>query len=154
MAPKKKPTALKKLHGTYRADRALENEFTPMVSSSVPLPPHDLNEWGRVEWNRIVPQLIDYGLFTEFDKSMLYSYCNEYGKYVEYETILKEKGRIKKAPSGYPMINPLESMAQRALKNAITIATQFGFTPSSRTGIQAGSGNQFKNPFDLLKKVK
>jgi P27 family predicted phage terminase small subunit len=153
MPTPKKPTALKKLQGTYRADRSIENEFTPEPVHNIPLPPNQLNQWGVEEWNRIVPQLMDYGLFTEFDKTMLYSYCNEYGKYIEYETILKEQGRIKKAPSGYPIVHPLESMAQRSLQNAIKIASQFGFTPVSRTSISANpKSKQATGIMTLIKK--
>jgi P27 family predicted phage terminase small subunit len=137
MPAKKKPTELKKLEGTYRKDRAIEDEFAPNPIRNTPIAPHFLNQWGLEEWERITPLLIDYNLLTEFDKSMLYNYCNEYGKYIECEIILRQQGRVIKTKTGYPIVNPLESMAQRSLQNAMKIADKFGFTPASRTSISA-----------------
>ncbi len=152
MPAKKKPTAIKKLEGTYRKDRAIENEFTPEPMRNTPIAPHHLNQWGLEEWERIVPMLIDYNLFTEFDKTMLYNYCNEYGKYIEYEIILKQQGRVIKTKTGYPIPNPLESMAQRSLQNAMKIADKFGFTPASRTSISANPKQ--KQPTGIMSLIK
>lgn len=153
MPAKRKPTAIKKMQGTYRQDQAIENELTPSLINTIPTPPHEMNEWGLQEWNRIVPQLIDYNLFTEFDKTMIFNFCNEYGKYIEYEIILKQQGRVLKTKTGYPMPNPYDSMAQRSLQNAMKIADKFGFTPASRTSISANpKSKQATGIMTLIKK--
>jgi len=113
----------------------------------IPSPPGDLNDYGLAEWNRVCSIYVETNTLTEIDQSMLYAYCNEWGKYLYFEKELKEAGRIAKAPSGYLIVHPYESMSKKALMAAVEIGKHFGMTPLSRgklkTGGRKGAVKQF-----------
>lgn len=115
----------------------------------IPSPPGELNQDGLNEWNRVCTIFQEGNILNELDLSMLFAYCNEYGKYLFFERELKSVGRIAKAPSGYPMIHPYESMAKKALATAMEIAKQFGMTPISRKKIGNDKRNHKRIKFEL-----
>lgn len=133
----RKPTKLKKSQGTFRKDRSVKNEMEPSILDDS-TPPDDLNEFGKKEWVKVFAELSAVKVLTILDHSMLHSYCNEYGKYLECEDKLRTEGRlitVQTKKGEYTMIHPLETLSQKYLKTAKEIAIQFGFTPASRTRI-------------------
>lgn len=150
--PKKKPTKLKVLEGTFRKDRALENEIEPEPLSLYPDPPDILNEFGRDEWRIVVPQLQSMGILATVDMAMLTAYCLEWGVYMECEDTLRKQGRMTVAANGTEMVHPLDNVKARSFKAALATAREFGFTPSSRTGI-GGPKPKEKDPLEELMKL-
>jgi P27 family predicted phage terminase small subunit len=125
----RKPTVMKILEGTYRADRAPSNEPKPEVVLIPPPMPDGLNEYGQQEWEKMTLELTKIKMLTTIDTSQLAAYCNEIGCYWEAE-------RIRKDPD-VPAIDKhgLFDRAQKHLKQARDLAVQFGFTPASRSRI-------------------
>jgi phage terminase small subunit len=93
-------------------------------NQNIPEPPGVLNEHGITEWRRIHSDANI--LFV--NPSILYAYCNEFGKYIFYEQELAKVGRVVKAPSGYPIVHPYEAMSKAALKAAMDTARRFGIS--------------------------
>lgn len=135
----RKPTVMKILEGTYRADRAVPNEPKPEVVTIPPPMPDGLNEIGQKEWAKMTLELSKLGLLTTIDTSALAAYCNEMGNYWECEfqrreVIVREDTDEGKEAAALFYKNYFD-MAQKHLKAATSIAIQFGFTPASRTRI-------------------
>jgi P27 family predicted phage terminase small subunit len=148
-----KPTALKKLEGTYRKDRAVVNEMMPSNLEYAPSPPTFLNREAKKEWKSVCEELIELKMLHRVDLGLLAAYCSEMANYIhavkelrkgsEVHTLTRDDGSV------YSMPSPWISIKNSYLKNAQAIASQFGFTPSARTKIN-GSRKGEKDPFDEM----
>ena len=139
---KKLPSKIKELRGTTRQDRTMENEMTVAVVEFIPDPPDWLSEIGRQEWQKVCVELHGKQMLHQIDLRILEAYCNSISLHIETEMMLREKGRIQvfKDEEGnvkHAQAVPYQKIANDALDRAMKIATQFGFTPSSRSGIAA-----------------
>lgn len=137
----RKPTVMKILEGTYRKDRTAPNEPKPEVVLIPPQMPDGLNEFGQKEWEKMTLELTKIGLLTTIDSSQLAAYCNEIGNYWECErarrdVIVRQDTDEGKEAAALFYKNYFD-MAQKHLNHARAIAVQFGFTPASRSRINA-----------------
>lgn len=148
-----KPSALKKLEGTYRADRAVGNEMMPARLQFAPTPPSFLSTEAKKEWKSVCQELIDLDMLHRVDLPLLMAYCQEMANYIQAVKALKSEGMVKTITredgSSYSMPSPYISIKNSALKNAQGIAGQFGFTPSARSKINAASKPK-DDPFDEM----
>jgi P27 family predicted phage terminase small subunit len=146
-----KPTELKKLEGTYRADRAVVNEMMPSRLVAPPSAPEYLTEGAKLEWESVCDELLSLNMLHRVDLALLSAYCQEFDRYVEASGYLLREGSVicLERPDGsvYSMPSPWVAIKNGALKNAMSIASQFGFTPSARTKIK-GEGGKEKDPFE------
>jgi len=143
----KKPTAKKKLEGTYREDRAPKNEMQPNKVTDVEKPTALLNEFAETEWLKVTGVLSDLGMLYETDTSILLAYCNEIGKYFQSCQILKEKGFVFETPKGFMQARPEVKLANDSLQHATKLSDKFGFNPAARTKIEMPKQNK-KNGLD------
>ena len=149
MANPPKPTALKRIEGTYRKDRAPKNEVQPTISMDIEAPT-DLNEWGQKYWVDIMSEYSKVGLVTKVDIGALHSLCQWYGVFQEALDIVAVKGlevEIERfSPKGEPFtvrdVNPMIGVADKAYKNYKMMCVEFGLTPASRTRISAPEKNE------------
>ena len=65
----------------------------------------------------------------------LAAYCNAYGLWAEATEAIQKYGTMVKSPSGYPIQSPYVSIANRQAEIMMRIASEFGFTPASRSRI-------------------
>jgi P27 family predicted phage terminase small subunit len=65
----------------------------------------------------------------------LASYCFAYSLWVEATEAIQKYGAMVKSPSGYPIQSPYVSIANRQTEIMMRIASEFGFTPASRSRI-------------------
>ncbi len=147
---KKTPTRIKELRGTTRPDRAVANEMEVSLVIDIPQPPEWLSEIGAEEWNKVCTELHNKGMLCDIDLRLLEAYCNAISLHIETEMMLRKKGRIQvfKDEDGnikHAQALPFQKIANDALDRALKLATQFGFTPSSRTGISAPTINVQQN---------
>ncbi|MEA2822497.1 MAG: hypothetical protein QOJ86_4501, partial [Bradyrhizobium sp.] len=56
-----------------------------------------------------------------------------------------------KSPTGYPMQSPYISIANRQAEIMMRIASEFGFTPASRSRISTPPADE-RNLFDILER--
>jgi P27 family predicted phage terminase small subunit len=131
----RKPTQMKKLQGTFRKDRSLQNEMKVDLMKDFEIP-DDLPDLGKKEWKKITEQLRSAGVLTEVDRGALWALCNEWAKYKEAEEIIRQEGSILLfGKNKYPMANPREGLSAKYFKQYREMAIQFGLTPSSRTRV-------------------
>lgn len=152
---KPKPTSIKKLHGTARKDRILGDEFTPKSLSEIPLPPTDQYNFDDTSiqlYYRLAMTLHQNNILTPVDIELLLVYVNEMQIYREQWEAIKTEGQIIIDDKGNSKMNPRIRIANMMAKNIAKIASEFGFTPSSRTRIGTGQpkGDDSNDPFKDL----
>ena len=130
---KPKPTKIKQLHGSRQPVN--KREPRPKVGARPPRVPSWLPEEGKREWRRVVKALHRLGLLTELDRAALEAYCVCYGRWVEAERVVAERGPVMKTSNGNLIQNPYLSIANRAMADMRRFLAEFGMTPSSRSRV-------------------
>lgn len=139
------PTALKLIKGNP-GKRPL-NKFEPSPVRKIPACPKHLTSIARIEWRRIVKELDRLGLMTCMDRSALAAYCQAYGRWVEAEEKVSERGFVVKTVSGNIIQNPYLAIANKSMDHMYKFLTEFGMTPSSRSRIST-KGDTVNNEWD------
>jgi len=130
-----KPTRLKLLTGNP-GKRPL-NEREPEPEPSIPDCPPELGPVARREWDRLVGELGKLRILTALDRAALASYCGAYGLWADAMEQIQKYGSMVKSPSGYPQQSPYLAVANRQAEIMMRIASEFGFTPASRSRISS-----------------
>jgi P27 family predicted phage terminase small subunit len=148
---KPKPTAVKQAAGNPGGRRLNTQEPRPKV---VNLPcPKELQGEARSEWERVAPELAKNGVLTRLDEKALLGYCVAWQRFVEAQVQIGDpKSHVLMTKSGYPILNPYLSIADKALDTMRKFAVEFGMTPSSRSNIHVvpEDENKAQNPFAEL----
>ena len=134
---KPKPTNLKLIQGTYRADRA--NLSEPKPKAAIPPCPKFLQGEARKQYKKIAKKLARIGLMTEIDDMALSMLCQAWQEYMEATEQVKKSGILVKSPNGFPILNPYLIAANQAIKKVRALLAEFGMTPGSRSRINAAS---------------
>jgi len=128
-----KPTRLKLLSGNP-GKRPL-NKHEPRPDPAVPDCPTELGPVARQEWDRLAGELEKLKILTSLDRAALAAYCGAYALWAEATEAIQKYGTMVKSPSGYPIQSPYVSIANRQAEIMMRIASEFGFTPASRSRI-------------------
>ena len=154
----KKPTKLKILEGNP-GKRPL-NGYEPQPKVERPSCPAFLCYEARVEWKRIVPKLVALGLITRVDRAALAAYCQAYGRWAKaekaltaieskFENVNAGSGMCYQTSNGNWVMQPLISVANKALEQMHKFLIEFGMTPASRSKINV-SKQESDDPLDKL----
>ncbi len=104
-----------------------------LLELEAPPPPELADVPGAVdEWRRLYPMLRTVRMITEADRAALLALCLEWARYLE----ASENARgamILKTKTGYPMVNPWQGVASKALAACLKLWPELGLTPSSRS---------------------
>jgi P27 family predicted phage terminase small subunit len=144
---KPKPTRLKVLTGNPGKRPLNPAEFNP--EPAVPDCPEELGPVARREWDRLVGELAVLRLLTNLDRAALAAYCGAYALWAEAMEAIQKFGTMIKSPTGYPVQSPYLAIANRQAEIMMRIASEFGFTPASRSRVSIPS-NAEPTLFDLL----
>jgi P27 family predicted phage terminase small subunit len=128
-----KPSRIKILAGNPGKRPMNTNE--PRPEPMVPDCPSELGPTARQEWERLAGELGRLRILTVLDRAALAAYCNAYGLWAEATEAIQKYGTMVKSPTGYPIQSPYVSIANRQAEIMIRIASEFGFTPASRSRI-------------------
>jgi P27 family predicted phage terminase small subunit len=128
-----KPTRLKLLTGNPGKRPLNANEPKPQVA--IPECPLELGPVARREWDRMAAELTSLRILTQLDRAALAAYCGAYAMWAEATASIQKFGTMVKSPTGYPVQSPYVSIANRQAEIMMRIASEFGFTPASRSRI-------------------
>jgi P27 family predicted phage terminase small subunit len=128
-----KPTRLKVLSGNP-GKRPL-NSDEPKPEIAIPDCPPELGPLAQKEWQRLAGELISLRILTNLDRAALAAYCGAYALWAEATENIQKFGTMVKSPSGYPIQSPYVAIANRQAEIMMRIASEFGFTPASRSRI-------------------
>jgi P27 family predicted phage terminase small subunit len=115
------------------------NVTEPNPAAAVPECPPELGPVAHREWNRLVGELAVLKLLTNLDRAALAAYCGSYALWAEAMEAIQKFGTMVKSPSGYPIQSPYVAIANRQAEIMMRIASEFGFTPASRSRISTPS---------------
>lgn len=107
----------------------------PTVELLAPECPPELGPVARAEWQRLVPYLATKIELMPIDSGPLAIYCAAYQRWIEAIQFLETYGTVIKTPKGYPVQSPYLSIVNREAETMMRVATEFGFTPASRTKV-------------------
>ena len=149
---KPKPTALKLLSGN--AGKRPLNTAEPTPDPGLPKPPSWLSPRARRVWREIGPILQDMRVMTVADGTALSLLADAMAEYTEARAVVVKQGatytveHIARDEEGNAIVTrsvrarPEVAIASDAWKRVRTMLVEFGLTPSSRSRVKAGSGQQ------------
>ena len=120
------------------------NKKEPKPKKADPFaPPKFLKGEALALWRRKAPGLIQIGLLTEADVELFSVYCETWELYQIakedlYKLVRKHGGNamVMKTHNKVLIQNPLVGVVNKYAEQLKKLSSEFGFTPSSRTGIQ------------------
>jgi phage terminase small subunit len=126
----RKPTSLKVLQGTFRADRA--NPLEPRLAAGRPPRPAWLSESARGHWRRLVEETEALGVLTPVDGIALAMLAQTLDAYVQFHDDWRARNAFSKL--------------------TLTLLREFGLTPASRGRVNvaarpAEEPNEFEELF-------
>jgi P27 family predicted phage terminase small subunit len=116
-----------------KGDKNTEQEKLPAKPARILDCPAQLAPVARQEWDRIVGELTRLGVLSTFDRAALAAYCTAYALWLEAAEMVQKHGAMLKSPKGFPIQSPYLSTLNRQAEIMIRIASEFGFTPASRS---------------------
>ena len=149
--PPKTPTALKKLKGTYRADR--DSDIGPQLDGGAECP-DCLSAEAHAEWERLAPGLEACGLLTVLDRAVFAGYCQAWADCKRLTEQLNEMASwVWESEKGYRQAVPEVAMRREASVRMAQAASKLGLDPSSRSGLHLKTpARDEDNPFDRFDK--
>jgi P27 family predicted phage terminase small subunit len=140
-----KPTALKLIQGTYRADRA--NPAEPIPQGDLSSAPEWMNESQKTGWDFAITKA-PKGLLKELDQSVLTIWVIAESIHREATEKLGLRGLLTLTPNtGMPMQNPYLPIINRQSQIMLKAAGEMGFTPASRSRIVMAEEINGDNPW-------
>lgn len=133
---KPKPQELAELHGNPR-DRP-----TPIGAKAAPVevlpePPPVLDDVAAAMFRELVASTTSIGMLTNHDLAALTTYCAAWSQFCTAEKKLQEEDYVITDAKGNPIRNPWYYIKNSAVDQLMKIGVEFGFTPSSRTRVNA-----------------
>lgn len=128
------PTKLHILHGNP-GKRPL-NDKEPQPELKIPVPPAFITGVALEEWTRITKELHTLGLIAEINRALIAAYCKAYADWTEAEWHYDNEPKIYKTETGYPVLTPWRSVADKAFERMCRVATGFGMDPASMSRIK------------------
>lgn len=132
------PTNIKVVKGTVRKNRVNKDEPKPK-SDDVSMP-DTLSDKAEKCWKQVSDHLKEAGLLTNVDQNALVMYCETFAKWQEANDMVTKKGPLHKTPNGHIQPSPFISIANKYFNQCKSMMTEFGMTPSSRSGISSSKG--------------
>lgn len=119
-----------------------------------PTPPEHLTGPALEEWNRLGTMLADSERWDAKFQTTFAAYCVAFGRWQESETVLREKGFVVKAPSGFPIQNPYLAVANKAMEQMRKFLSELGLTPASHAEHSPTGTPDDEDPFLAMLKAR
>ncbi len=132
--PKPIPTEIKRKTGN--PGRRPLNDREPIAPNGVIACPQYLTGPARAEWFRLRPVLDAMGTLKPVDRNILAAYCQAYGRYVEAEKVLKEKGPLYRTKSDNVITSPMLWVSNKAVEQMLKLGAELGIGAATRSRVQ------------------
>lgn len=135
----KKPTALKELQGTARADRA--NPLEPRPSVGIPDAPAWIDEdpVTRQLFDQVTKYIVDMKVATQVDGLALSLLADQLSLYLEIRNEIRSRGVMlqEEGSTGQTVTkpNPLLPQLNSAYTAIVKMLREYGLTAASRTNV-------------------
>ncbi len=128
--PPKKPTKLKKLHGTVRRKDLDRNE--PKPNPLAPECPDWLPGEAKTKWKELAPEMERLGLLTSLDGPAFSMLLLHWFLAVDAARRITAEGLVSKDERELPRKHPLGQVLRDNSQMFGKYATEFGLSPSTR----------------------
>ena len=135
--PPPKPSAVKKLEGTYRKDRAARNEV--VAPPGAPPLPAKMSTIALAKWNELIPVLLKRGTLSVEDGAILEAHCRSYEQWKRYQALAHRKPMLQ-TPWG-PKVNPAAAEARLWEARVTQTGDRLGLNASARSKV-SGPGEK------------
>jgi len=98
--------------------------------------PTGLSSLARQEWKRIVPLLMQAGVLTRLDGSILRLYCEAHADYILAGRAMRKEGRFYTSENGMKRPHPAVAQHITAERRMTALLQQLAMTPLARTRIR------------------
>ena len=132
--PKPTPSEIKRKTGNPGHRKLNENE--PIAPNGVIACPQYLTGPARTEWFRLRPILEKMGTLKPVDRNVLAAYCQAYGRFVEAEKVLKEKGPLYRTKSDNVITSPMLWVSNKAVEQMLKLGAELGIGAATRSRVQ------------------
>ena len=132
-----KPTALKRIQGTYRKDRTAGNEpEIPLMLECVP--PESLQGIALETWHRESILLVESGILTEADLIGLEQYCSVYATFFKASRLVESDGVVLESVSGVKK-NPAVGVKIEASRELRSLSATLGVPTKNSVRMSQGA---------------
>jgi P27 family predicted phage terminase small subunit len=119
-------------------------------AAQAPTCPDFLTADAKIEWRRIIGDLVILGVVTKIDRAELAVYCQAWAdwKYARKKIAeMRETGFVESTPSGYKQISAWMQVANRSEDRMRTAGSSFGLNPAARNRLEVRTpqGELFPN---------
>lgn len=115
------------------------------LAGSAPCEPPSCPDWldshAKVEWDRVVPELMAAGILTPVDGMTLATYCQMYSQWRKAEEQVRKDGLTFVDRKGDIQLHPCARHAAQLMAELRRVAGEFGFSPASRSRVNAAPRN-------------
>lgn len=140
------PTHLKLVKGNP-GKRPIRPDTVQPPKRTAPLqPPPEVSGSARAEWKRLAPIVHKLGLLSDLDRAPFAAYCISYGRWRDAEKALRGQDLVVTTATGALIQNPLLGIANRAMREMVRHAVEFGFTPSARARVHDNAPKSARSP--------
>ena len=118
----------------------MESGKTPTVTSVVSLPRSGLKGTAKKVFEVVATELIHNCLLDLVGVDLVVAYAREMGLYHDMMRAVEKEGytiEVETKSGTTTVVNPKRKVAESALANAKSLASEFGLTPSSRHRVAA-----------------
>ena len=150
--PAPKPTALTKLEGNPGKRPFTKNEPQPAQPDRIPNAPKHLNADAKRLWRSIIRELCPTGVYTNVDLQSFSMLCESLALYWSAVDNIQANGAVQVAESGYQMQSAWVGIRNNSLKQAQSLMSEFGMTPSSRSRLSLPDREKEADPFAAYEK--
>jgi P27 family predicted phage terminase small subunit len=149
--PKKTPTAVLKLRGSWRG-KARANE--PELPGGTPECPEWLTGEAKARWNRLAPLLAKAGLLTQGDDMILAMLCQSWSDYIESrKNCLDANGRLQtvlRTDKGSYYMHPGIAAMTGFWSQVVKGLSHFGLSPATRSDVTAAGEREIDELEQLI----
>ena len=142
---KKIPTKIIDIMGGSRYTHRPPRTNEPMPPEKMPACPAHLDQEAKKEWTRTGKLLMDVGLLTDLDRSVLAAYCDAYSRWVAATKKCQEVGMVFQRRDGTPVLNPYLRIARESYDQMLKAGTLIGMSPSSRASLKVEQPKKKQN---------
>ena len=139
--PAPTPTHILELRGSRLPGRR-GNEPKPLIE--VPDCPEWLGEIARIEWDRLMPILLEQKLISKMYSGALASLCAAYSRMVEAQQLIDVNGFTYVTDKGAIVKRPEVTIMEKAQTLYLQFMQQFGLSPSSGVRVTAATPEKKK----------
>jgi P27 family predicted phage terminase small subunit len=135
--PNKTPTAILKLHGSWRAKERKDYDGQPSeLPDRMPTRLHG-NKYAKAFWKKNLQFLHDLGMMTRSDHAAFEEICMVYSEMREAEDVIKAVGAqvCYSRSRGKRVILEEVAVRNKARSEYVRLLMQFGMTPVARAGM-------------------